>query len=191
MTEYSRPWAKIAADSVGEHAPQLTTMLVRMPRCILAEFNTHRMFSRNAASSRAIPVVKLIERVMTDPFAPLYWDKNQKGMQASEECDALVDIDKPRVLAVAGLGELRRHHRHVVAREQPGALAVGDDELVELMRGTKLETQNAATVLMRRRCGKNKSGALMNRTLTVIMEQLGTGLHARAAMMSFERQVDT
>ena len=68
---------------------------------------------------------------------------------------------------------------------------LGDDELLAMMRGTKLETQYAATVLMRRRCGKDKSGGLMNKALTVIMEQLGTGLHARAAMMSFERQIDT
>jgi thymidylate synthase ThyX len=56
-----------------------------MPRIVLAEFNTHRVFSRNSASSRAIPVEKMIERVQTDPFIPLYWGKNQKGMQSGEE----------------------------------------------------------------------------------------------------------
>lgn len=68
----------------------LSTLLLRYPRPIHAEFMTHRVFSRNAASSRAIPVAKLIQDVMDDPFVPLFWGKNQKGMQATEECNASV-----------------------------------------------------------------------------------------------------
>ena len=45
------------------------------------------MFSRNSASSRAIPVEKMIKMVEDDPFIPTYWGKNQKGMQAEEELD--------------------------------------------------------------------------------------------------------
>jgi thymidylate synthase ThyX len=60
-------------------------MEVTFPRIILAEFNTHRAFSRNSASSRAIPVEKMIERVLDDPFVPVHFGKNQKGMQAKEE----------------------------------------------------------------------------------------------------------
>lgn len=68
----------------------LSTLLLRYPRWIHAEFMTHRVFSRNAASSRAIPVEKLVADVMTDPAVPLFWGKNQKGMQAAEEVDAAV-----------------------------------------------------------------------------------------------------
>jgi hypothetical protein len=68
----------------------LSTLLLRYPRCIHAEFMTHRQLSRNASSSRAIPVEKLIKDVMTDPFIPLFWGKNQKGMQAGEECNSPV-----------------------------------------------------------------------------------------------------
>jgi thymidylate synthase ThyX len=71
---------------------RLTTLEVTFPRIVLAEFNTHRMFSRNSASSRAIPVEKMIQRVMDDPFVPVWWGKNQKGMQAAEE---LSDLDPP------------------------------------------------------------------------------------------------
>lgn len=46
---------------------------------------THRLFSRNAASSRAIPIKKMVEDVIRDPALPLFWGKNQKGMQATEE----------------------------------------------------------------------------------------------------------
>jgi len=78
--------AEVIADSIGEHAPRLTTFLLRYPRCIHSEFMTHRVFSRNASSSRAIPVKKLIQDVLDDPFVPLVWGRNQKGMQADEEC---------------------------------------------------------------------------------------------------------
>lgn len=59
-------------------------MEVTFPRFVLAEFNTHRTFSRNSASSRAIPTAKLIERVETDPAMPLEWGRNKAGMSASD-----------------------------------------------------------------------------------------------------------
>jgi thymidylate synthase ThyX len=77
--------AKVLCDSLSPDNVRLTTLEVTFPRIVLAEFNTHRMFSRNSASSRAIPVEKMINRVLTDPFIPVYWGKNQKGMQAEEE----------------------------------------------------------------------------------------------------------
>jgi len=81
--------AKILADSVSPDGVRLTSFEVTFPRIVLAEFNTHRVFSRNSASSRAIPVEKMIERVMTDPYIPSSWGKNQKGMQAGEDLDAV------------------------------------------------------------------------------------------------------
>lgn len=65
----------------------LTTLLLRYPRWIHAELMTHRVFSRNAASSRAIPVEKLIDDIVKDPAMPIHWGKNQRGMQALEECN--------------------------------------------------------------------------------------------------------
>lgn len=77
--------AKILCDSVSPHGVRLTTFEVTMPRIVLAELNTHRAFSRNSASSRAIPVEKMIQRLYEDPYVPSSWGKNQKGMQAGEE----------------------------------------------------------------------------------------------------------
>jgi len=77
--------AKILKDSLSPDGVRLTTMEVTFPRIVLAEFNTHRMFSRNSASSRAIPVEKMLKKVDEDPFIPIYWGKNQKGMQAEQE----------------------------------------------------------------------------------------------------------
>jgi thymidylate synthase ThyX len=77
---------KILKDSVSNVSDtRLTTFEVSFPRIVLAEFNTHRTFSRNSASSRAIPVSVMLARVEEDPFLPIWWGKNQKGMQAAEE----------------------------------------------------------------------------------------------------------
>ncbi len=76
--------AKIVADSVNEFGNRITTMVVTMPRIILAEFNTHRMFSRNSASSRAIPFEKMVKSVEENPFIPIAWQKEHKGMQGTE-----------------------------------------------------------------------------------------------------------
>lgn len=77
--------AKIIKDSVGSEGQRLTTMQLTHPRIIHAEFMTHRMFARCASSSRAIPFTKVLEKVITDPFIPVYWGVNQKGMQAEQE----------------------------------------------------------------------------------------------------------
>lgn len=75
--------AKILADS--DAGARLTTMEVTFPRFILAEFNTHRMFSRNSASSRAIPVETRIKQVWSNPFVPEAFAANKSGMQAGEQ----------------------------------------------------------------------------------------------------------
>ena len=79
---------EVIADSISPQAVRLTTLAVTLPRIVLAELNTHRVFSRNSASSRAIPIQRMIDKVMQDPFIPFYWGANQKGMQAAVEIDA-------------------------------------------------------------------------------------------------------
>lgn len=76
--------AKILADSISEKGDRITTYLLTFPRIILAEFNTHRAFSRNSASSRAIPFKKMVESVEKNPFIPIAWQKDHKGMQGTE-----------------------------------------------------------------------------------------------------------
>jgi thymidylate synthase ThyX len=80
--------ARVIADSIHHHGPRpsrLTTFELRYPRFIHAEFMTHRMFSRNSASSRAIPIEKMIRDVLDDPAVFVFWGRNQKGMQAIDE----------------------------------------------------------------------------------------------------------
>lgn len=81
--------ANIITDSITESEHRLTTIQVTLPRFVLAEYNTHRVFSRNSASSRAIPVEKQITKVLDDPVIPIYWGKNQPGMKAREELSGM------------------------------------------------------------------------------------------------------
>jgi len=74
--------AKVLADSVSPDGHRLTTLEATFPRFVLAEFNTHRVFSRNSASSRAIPVAKQLRRVLDDPYVPIEFGSNKPGMQA-------------------------------------------------------------------------------------------------------------
>jgi hypothetical protein len=80
--------AKIIADSISPAGIRLTTLQVTFPRFLLPALNTHRMLSRNSASSRAIPVRKRIQQVMADPFIPEQFGRNQKGMHANSDIDA-------------------------------------------------------------------------------------------------------
>lgn len=74
--------AKVLADSKSPAGYRLTTLEATFPRFVLAEFNTHRVFSRNSASSRAIPIVKQLRRVLEEPYVPVEFGSNQPGMQA-------------------------------------------------------------------------------------------------------------
>lgn len=76
--------AKVVAHSEYAGA-EIATLELKYPRFIHAEFMTHRMFSRNASSSRAIPVDKLLKQIAEYPAMPIHWGKNQPGMQAREE----------------------------------------------------------------------------------------------------------
>ncbi len=81
--------AKVIKDSISPCGVRITTLELEYPRIIHSELMTHRVFSRNSASSRAIPVSKVIELVESNTAMPVHWGKNQAGMQAKEELDDL------------------------------------------------------------------------------------------------------
>lgn len=89
--------AKVIADSINESGDRVTTLELEYPRIILAEFNTHRVFSRNTASSRAIPVKTMLKNIWNNMFVPWYWGANQTGMQASKQ------LSKPRIFIANAL----------------------------------------------------------------------------------------
>ena len=82
--------AEVILASVAPDCPPIYTVRTRYPRAIHGEIMTHRVFGRNARSSRAVPVRTMLNEVRSVPYVPWHWGKNQKGMQASEECTKLV-----------------------------------------------------------------------------------------------------
>lgn len=117
--------ASVIADSVHpETGTRITTFELVYPRFIHSEFMTHRVFNRNASSSRAIPTSKLIEQVRNEPVMPSHWGKNQKGMQADEELtpmeieDAKFIWDNAASTAAVYAEQLRRGqvHKQIVNR---------------------------------------------------------------------------
>lgn len=79
--------AEVIADSISVEDKRITTFRLRYWRAIHAELMTHRVFSRNASSSRAVPFRKLVEEATTfDLMAmPEVWGTEQKGMQTGGE----------------------------------------------------------------------------------------------------------
>ncbi len=116
--------AKIIEDSISPTRARLTTFQLRYPRFIHAELMTHRLFSRNASSSRAIPAARLFNDIETNPAMPIHWGLNQKGMQAEKEmdafqakaCEKLWLEARDGVLAIARGLESMGLHKQVVNR---------------------------------------------------------------------------
>jgi thymidylate synthase ThyX len=108
--------ARILLDSRSPSGARLTTLEVRYPRFIHSEMMTHRVFSRNAASSRAIPIKKMIAAVREDPALPVYWGRNQTGMSAREEIAPDV-VDRARAEWNAALDDALRHAERLAAKD--------------------------------------------------------------------------
>lgn len=78
---------KLVAYSVSPEGKEIATFELTYHRYIHGEFMTHRLFSRNAMSSRAVPVNKMLDIIRESPAMPIHWGKNQPGMQAEKETD--------------------------------------------------------------------------------------------------------
>ena len=80
--------ATIIAHSKNVLTPTtIFTAILEYPRIIHAEFMTHRQWSKNSSSSRAIPAAKVIEQLEDNMFVPEYWGANQAGMKARSALD--------------------------------------------------------------------------------------------------------
>lgn len=105
--------AKIIADSISNEGKRLTTLQLRYPRFIHSEFLTHKKISRNASSSRAIPVTRMIEDLRRDPAMPVYWGSNKPGMQASEELSE-IDIELCKGAWLQAMEDCIRHAEFMI-----------------------------------------------------------------------------
>lgn len=136
-------WAKVIKDSVSTvDGTRLTTLVLRYPRFVHAQAKTHRMLnidgvsyevyedvsimddrniSKNAASSRAIPVHKVISSIEEDTAYPIYYGVNQSGMQAYQEGDRVTGKwiwDKAARSAIASAKEFiaAKFHKQIANR---------------------------------------------------------------------------
>lgn len=82
----------ILASWPSNGAPKIITLHGRYPRIIHSEVMTHRKKSKNARSSRAVPTLTMLNEVRTIPFVPWHWGRNQKGMQAGEDCNEPIEL---------------------------------------------------------------------------------------------------
>src|SRR5688500_17572036 len=77
--------ARIERDSIALNGARLTTFVLTYPRFIHSELMTHRVFSRNAASSRAIPFDRMVRMVANETARPIHWGGAKPGMQSGEQ----------------------------------------------------------------------------------------------------------
>lgn len=103
--------AKVIEKSITPVGKEITTFQLRYPRFIHAEFMTHRVFSRNASSSRAIPVQKLLDQIMAETAEPIHWGANQPGMQAHNE------LAQPERVRVQSLWRFAAHQACQIAQQ--------------------------------------------------------------------------
>ena len=123
--------AKIICDSISPSDDRITTAELIYPRFIHAELLTHRVFSRNAASSRATPIDVTIAEVKSNLAMPIHWGKNQAGMQAqtelppnqAEACEQIWRDAAKKAIAYARILQDIGAHKHVVfnLRHHPDA----------------------------------------------------------------------
>lgn len=97
---------EVLADSISPKGHRIITLVGRYPRYIHGEFMTIREFSRNAASSRAIPVRKLMAQVWREPVIPIWWGKNESGMVANVELTGWRRKLAPLIWRLAGIAAL-------------------------------------------------------------------------------------
>jgi thymidylate synthase ThyX len=127
--------AKVLADSRSPAGYRLTTLEATFPRFILAEFNTHRVFSRNSASSRAIPIAKQLRRVLEEPYVPIEFGSNQPGMQAGPALDG----ERREAAEREWLRARDDAVRHVLALVTDPEMAAG--ELLDVLRRVEEATR--------------------------------------------------
>lgn len=108
--------AIVLASRPTNGAKPLITLHGRYPRIIHGEIMTHRQFSRNARSSRAVPVKTMLNEVRTKPFVPWHWGANQSGMQAGEDCNELLG-DPSSDWEGIGLTQITREEGWLKARD--------------------------------------------------------------------------
>lgn len=103
--------AKVIQDSISPDGIRLTALSLVYPAFFHQDFMTHRVFSRNASSTRAIPMKKMLANIRRDMAMPIHWGINQPGMQAKQQLTGW------RLLAAKALWRLAGHSAMFLAKQ--------------------------------------------------------------------------
>lgn len=126
--------AEVIADSQSPCGIRLTTLKISINKALLGQYNTHRMLSKNFSSSRAIPIKNTISSVRNEPIKPIFWGKNQKGMQSYEElsegqiieCDSIWNLAAKKMAEYAEtLEQIGLHKQYTNRLLEPFLMAEG------------------------------------------------------------------
>lgn len=74
----------VLADSIALNGKRMTSFEFVYHRLFHSEAMTHRLPSKNASSTRAVPLKKAVEYTNDNPAVPVFWGKNKPGMMATE-----------------------------------------------------------------------------------------------------------
>jgi hypothetical protein len=108
--------ARVVAKSKSAYSDTiLTCWEYDAPKCILAELNTHGILVRNAQSSRAVPIKKVIEQIRNNPVTPVHWGANQAGMVAGDEIYEFVQFNNDGHIYELDRDEAWKHSAEIVA----------------------------------------------------------------------------
>ncbi len=134
--------AEVVADSTSNAEIRLISVEVTMARFVLAELNTHRVFSRNSASSRAIPTEKQLKRILSKPYTPREWGQNAAGMSSREILSDNEAETADRLWLAA------RDCMVVYANRLNGGLeSIKDPELQDILRDKELDKDYGSDIL--------------------------------------------
>lgn len=117
--------------SIAPNGTKITTLVLEYPRAIHAQLLTHRVFSKNSSSSRAVPIKVAIEQIENDP-AEYIWTENKSGMSG----DVITDRVKLSKIHSA-TGTLWNHVKQTVlylgSKESEGGLNVHKQNAARLL----------------------------------------------------------
>lgn len=127
-------YAKVIADSINPSGKRLTTLEIKIPKWLIQEFNTHRSFSRNFRSARAVPTKVLIEEVKNNPYIPKEFVANKRGMQGGESLDPTIQAECKAAWLISSMAATKEaeflsnsgsHKQHANRLLEPFAWAYG------------------------------------------------------------------
>lgn len=108
--------------SIAHCGTKITTLVLEYPRVIHAQLLTHRVFSKNSSSSRAVPIKSAIDQIDQNP-AQYIWTENQSGMSGQVITDP-VKLNKINEAMTNLWNQVKQTVLYLGSKESEGGLNV-------------------------------------------------------------------